>query len=194
MSKRSVRRLCFDTESNYFKRGDTGVGDPDAHREFFRQRGEKFAFHCAVVYDSRSGKFREFRREKAEALVTLLGSADELVSHSGRRVDLLVLEHACGEDRIAPLWRLRHHDLFDIFDWQSLNALAKRFVPDRLVAWELAYERRVSRAERRWPTKNDWASNELFIAQKLAKARFDVEKTWGVFEAYVRQKMQASCS
>ena len=96
-----MKRLCFDTESNYFKRPGTAIGRPEDHIEHFR--GRNFRFDCAVVYDESSDSFHEFDNSQAAELVTILASATELVSHSGRWVDLMVLEHACGEEHIKPL-------------------------------------------------------------------------------------------
>jgi hypothetical protein len=118
-----MRQLCFDTESDYFKKPTTSVGEPEDHRQYFRERGKRFRFDCAVVYDSQTRRYRQFSSTQVDALVELLAAGDELVSHSGKWVDLIVLEHACGEERIAPLWKIPHYDLFEIFPFQSVNAL-----------------------------------------------------------------------
>src|SRR5205085_1302285 len=93
--------------------------------------------------------------------------------------DLFVLEHACGEARIAPLWQIPHRDLFDIFNWQSLETLARRFAPDRVPTWEREYERRWTGAAKRYGR----TSHECFLAEKMAKARLDVQRTYAVFRA-----------
>ena len=110
----------------------------------------------------------------------MLATADELISPSGKRHDLLVLEQVCGEDQVAPLWQIAHHDLFDLCNWTSLDSLAQQYIPeDQLHENERAYKERIKRADVRWPEERPgWRStNENFFEYKLAKARFDVERT-----------------
>jgi hypothetical protein len=100
-----MKRLCFDTESNYFKSPTSGIGEPAAHREYFRSLGKRFRFDCGVVYDAESNIYLEFKRDEAAALVEVLTTADELISHSGRRADFIVLEYSLGKERVGPLWK-----------------------------------------------------------------------------------------
>ena len=92
-----------------------------------------------------------------------------------------MLEHACGEDAVAPLWRIRHHDLFDMYDWQSLDVLAERFVPEIKAQCERKYTQSLRRNAARWPEVNHMTPDKLFIGDKLAKARRDVDLTYAVF-------------
>ncbi len=180
-----VKRLCFDTESNYWKPAGSSVGTPEEHREYLRDR--KIRFDCAVVYDAQSRRYRSFTSEQLDHLVELLASADELVSHSGRRVDLIVLEHLCGEERVAPLWSIPHHDLLEVFCLHSVASLAQTFVyEERLSEMERAYRRRLAWVDRKWPVVNEWRSQENFIGQRMAKARFDVERIWAVYREHCK--------
>jgi len=183
-SEALMKRLCFDTESNYSK-ADLGVGSIQAHREYMRNvvAKNKFRFDCAVVYDDENRQYREFRNNQADELVTVLAKADELISHSGQRHDLLVLEQVLGEDRVALLWQITHHDLFDLFNWASLDCLARQYIPeDRLREITCARKNRIEQADERWPEERpNWRPSEHFIDCKLAKAWFDVERTYAVF-------------
>jgi len=170
-----MKRLCFDTESDYFKPPTSAVGSIDYHRAYLRDK--QLRFDCAVVYDEETGKYHEFNDQQANELVTMLAEADELISHSGTRVDLIVLEHVCGQDNIAPLFWISHHDLFDIHNWSSLDSLARQYLPgDRLAALQHDFDTR-------WKQVCTLTDHESFIAGKLAKARFDVERTYAVFMA-----------
>jgi hypothetical protein len=98
-----MRRLCFDTESNYFQDRTRGIA------------GGGGRFDCAVVYDEENDKYLEFRRNpesstgelQAAELIDALATADELISCNGPGHDLCMLEEVCGEDRVAPLRKFR---------------------------------------------------------------------------------------
>ena len=182
-----MRRLCFDTESTYFMRPGSGVGTPEAHREYWR--GKNLHFHCGVVFDEEAGRYFEFSSNRAVELLELLASADELVSHSGRLVDLIVPEHACGEDRVAPLEKIVHHDLMEMCQMTSLANLSQQFIPNQLQAMENEYRARVEPLDRECKLKN-WSDNENFVATKMAKARFDVERTYAVFKEIFRRRLR----
>jgi len=185
-----IKRLCFDMESSYFKDPLSGVGEVESHREYMREKVTKHGpirFDCAVVYDDKDREYLEFQYNQAAAPVDLLETADELISRSGKRHDLLVLEQVCGEVRVAPLWQLTHYDLFDLCNWSSLDNLARHYIPvDRLCEIKRAHENRLNQADERWP--EEWPNfrpPEHFIEKRLSKARFDVERTYLVFEAYL---------
>lgn len=169
-----MKRLCFDTESNYFKPPGSGIGSPDYHREYFRTR--PLRFDCAVVYDESTESYHEFNNTQAFELLGMLASATTLVSHSGKRVDLIVLEHACGEDRIKPLWQIPHHDLFEMCQWSSLDDLTHKYASNIDLQSQLDYKARIAQADLLKPPAD-------FIPSKLAKARYDVERTFAVFHA-----------
>jgi hypothetical protein len=144
-------------------------------------------FDCGVVYDEENQEYREFRNNQANELVTVLATADELISHSGQRHDLLVLEQVCGEDRVAPLWQITHHDLFDIYHWAPLNSLTREYIPEnRLHEMERTAANRVSQADADWPeiSPGHWP-DQNFNERRLAQARFDVEHTYAVFNCYI---------
>lgn len=165
-----MKRLCFDTESNYFM-PPTCSGNVEGYQEYWRHRALRF--DCAVVFDQETDEYREFTRENVSDLVAMLKTADELISHSAPYVDLIVLEHACGEAAVAPLRQIKHHDIREMGNWSSVATLAKRYAPDRVAGWEADYESRLTKAAA--------LGEESFIAGKLAKARFDVERTYAVF-------------
>jgi hypothetical protein len=77
----SMKRLCFDTESTYFKPPGSDIGTPAEHREYLR--GKRISFRCAVVFDESTGRYQEFDERETSELVSVLSSADELISHSG---------------------------------------------------------------------------------------------------------------
>jgi hypothetical protein len=64
-----------------------------------------------------------------------------------------------------------------------LNDLALRFVPEIKRRCDREYLEAKERAAKQWPVVDGWVSNELFITEKLAKARRDVELTYAVFKA-----------
>ena len=74
----------------------------------------------------------------------------------------------------------------DLCGAQSLDALSARYLSDDLPRLVASYQHRIAKAERRWPLVNGWRGRNRFIAEKLAKARFDVERTDRVFRAYKR--------
>jgi len=184
-----MKRLCFDTESNYFK-SDLSVGSIQYHRECMENwlaRGNRIRFDCAVIYDEQTERHYEFRGNQADDLVEMLAGADELISHSGQRHDLVILEHVSGTDRIAPLWRITHHDLFDIFNWSSLDDLANKLISEhRLRDFKAARDRHVEKAGERFPEeRRNFRPPDYFVECRLAKARFDVDRTYAVFRAYL---------
>jgi hypothetical protein len=174
-----VKRFCFDTESNYFKH-QLGIGDVEYHRQCMRENllKQKIRFDCGIVYDEAKDCYYEFRDMESSSLVALLKSADELISHSGTRHDILLLEQVCGATCVSALWSIPHHDLLDIGNWSSLGNLARQHVPHLLLAMENAKKTRQDGVDKRWPR----SSRENFVEFKLAKARFDVERTYAIFK------------
>jgi hypothetical protein len=63
-----------------------------------------------VVYDELENCYREFRPHQVDELIDCLSSADLLISHSGLRRDLPVLGCVAGNERVAPLYKLRKID------------------------------------------------------------------------------------
>ena len=173
-----MKRLCFDTESNYFKH-QLGIGDIEYHRQCMRDflLTQKIRFDCGVVYDEANDCYHEFRDTESSSLVALLETADELISHSGTRHDILLLEQICGTNRVSVLWSIPHRDLLDVGNWASLDNLARQHIPQLLPAMEKAKRARQEEANQRWPR----TSQENFVKSKLVKARFDVERTYAIF-------------
>lgn len=185
-----MRRLCFDTESNYVKSATSPVGDLDYHREWINNftRTRKIRWDCAVVYDEAEQEYREFGSQQTDELVIFLATADELISHSGQRHDLLILENILGVERVRPLLQVRHHDLFDICHWNNLEELTRRYVPERVLELKRNDAARLSDIDARfpltrWGSTDRWRSDENFLEGKFAKARFDVECTYAVWDA-----------
>jgi len=180
-----LRRLCFDTENSYFKSG-IGIASAETHRTLIQERHalRPIRLKCAVVYDEVEGHFHEFHPHQLEALVDCLLSADLLISHSGTRHDLPILECLAGEERTAPLFRLPHHDLLDELPWASVENHARHYVP---VLWEqyaAEYdERRASVIAADKSGKENSLTNGSYLLLELAKATFDVKCTYAVYEA-----------
>lgn len=182
--RRRGRRLCFDTESDYFK-PDIGIWEIEDHREYMKLRIDKYGpirFDCAVVYDEENACYKEFDDAQASSLVAMLATADELISHSGKRHDLLVLEQVCGCGFPTHIWQIRHRDLLDVQSWASVESLARQYVSGRRLAeWKDGYTKRIAEADRQWPELGPgFRPHEHFVAYKLAKARFDVERTYAI--------------
>jgi hypothetical protein len=87
------------------------------------------------------------------------------------------LEHHCGAERIESLQRVRHHDLFEFFPAKGLDLLSRRFIPDQELEMRRDFECRVRLAREPAPGLDGR------VFEKIAKARFDVERTWAIFEA-----------
>ncbi|WP_374308752.1 hypothetical protein [Dongia sp.] len=175
-----MRYICFDTESAYYRDKRDGFATLAEQREFIAKN--KFRFDCAVAYDSASGKYHSFKT--AERLVNRLLLADQLVSHSGKLVDLLILEQVCDGAGVQALLQKRHTDLFELGGSQSLDTLAQRLIPSTKSREELRYEAHCAAINRMLPDKNGWQPDGKRYALKLAKARRDVALTRGVFLAF----------
>lgn len=185
-----MKRLCFDTESNYYKPQGSTIGDLDHHRDWIRQfvQRKPIRWDCAVVYDEQTKEHLNFNANQIGDLLKLLATADELISHSGRRVDLLILEELCGVRRVDPILRLQHHDLFDLYNWTNLDDLTLRYLPHQTALFEADYQRRLHEADDLYPatrrgSTDNWRSEGHFIARRIAKARFDVERTYAVWSS-----------
>ena len=188
-----MRRLCFDTESSAYNRDIGVVSDVDTSREQMAElhRRETIRFDCGVLYDEHENQFEEFTSRELPALVAKLATADVLITQNGKRWDIPILEQLCGSTATS-LRSIKHKDLMELTNWQTLNSLAKHYISDRLPGMEQAYHERLAKADRRFPGCR-WGSSENFrppeylIACKLAKARFDVERTFTVFRVLEEQ-------
>jgi hypothetical protein len=78
-------------------------------------------------------------------------TAEELISHSGKRYDLFVQEQVCGIELVSPVRQIPHRDLFEIHGLFSVETLAKPSAPERLLALNHVRRERRNQADRRWP-------------------------------------------
>lgn len=187
-------RMCFDTESDYIKR-EIGIESIEYHRdcmEQFVQRGGKIRFDGGVIYDEAEDRYHEFTGDQAGMLVAMLATADELISHSGSRHDLIILEQICGAETIAPIFQIPHHDLLDVCGWAALDSLTQRYAGDRVAQFEGDHQRRLCDINVRYPPVDrphykNWTNSENWLARKIAKARFDVERTYAVWRAVSKE-------
>ena len=103
-----MKRMCFDTESDYFK-PQIGISEIEFHRECMQEnvRAKRIRFDCAVVYGEAADRDHEFKDSDVDAVIAILGTADELISHSGKRHDLLVLEQVGGARPYRPFFQSR---------------------------------------------------------------------------------------
>ena len=81
----------------------------------------------------------------------------------------------------------------ELTNWQALDFLARQYIQYRLPGMQLAYDERAAEADRQFPgfprgSTENFRSPEHFIAGKLAKARFDVERTFAVFRVLEEQE------
>ncbi len=148
-------------------------------------RRKPIRFDCAVIYDEEADAYCEIF--DPDLVVDQLATADELISQNGKRWDLLVLEQLCGRDRVAPLWSIPHVDLMDISGFQKLDVLAAKFLVDELPALKRAYDDRVGKADIDYPryrrgSAENFQSYENMVAGSLATARFDVERTYLIYQ------------
>lgn len=180
-----MRRLCFDTENSYFKRS-TAIASIEAHRALAREKHmwAPIRLKCAVVYDELEGRYYEFRPEQLGELIDCLSSAELLISHSGLRHDLPVLECLAGTERTAPIYELRHHDLLDELPWGSVEYHAKKHVPAYWKQYAAEYEVRCNRiGTEHASTKANSLTDEGWFLRDLAKATFDVKCTYQIYKA-----------
>lgn len=172
-----MRTMCFDTESSYCRDGLLPPVSIERQRRWVHERG--FKFDCGAVYDAKQGRAKEFT-DPLEFLA-VLRRADRLVSHSGKWVELPILEVACGIDAVADLWSKPHCDLFQVFGLQSVDALAKEFVPDLFTSVDDEYLNRIRTAKLRWPDIG-LTKDERRQEDKCAKAIRDVKLEYAVFK------------
>jgi hypothetical protein len=148
--RKTMKRLCFDTDSNYFKCFWSGIGAIEYHREVMQKFGP-IRFDCAIVFDVESRRYFEFPGTQITKFVAPLATADELLSHSGKRRDLPILEQVCGFEAIVPIWNIPHHDLMEAHNWTSLDNLSRQYVPNRIPLLEEAWMARLQQADETYP-------------------------------------------
>jgi hypothetical protein len=173
-----MKRVCFDTGSNYFydPTRNGWLRDPAHAREHFSAK--KLRFDCAsalivgestTAYDFVNAKdFVEFLTEEA----------DEIITYNGRKCDLIVLEHAIGEHAMEGVWHKPHHDLTGWPTDYGLRITISKLLPD------LAQNYDSIREDRSKMLIDQGLSR--FIALKLADCYRDatfLAKLWDLYSA-----------
>lgn len=181
-----MRRMCFDIESDYYKPRNTGVGDPAAHRALISNSSP--TFRVGVVYDEAHENCHTFLSEQIEDMVKLLASADQLISHSGRRHDVPILE-AETEGLAAVLRPIPHWDLFDMGSWKSLDDLSATYIGDAEPMIKADYDTRLTEIDLIYPPE-PWGAGFMLPAGNwqegwIAKATYDVRRTYAVWKVMV---------
>jgi len=175
-TKRRIRRMCFDTESNCFKHYSEPWGDIPYMRAFIARK-QDLAFHAGVICDRTHGRYLLFSSAELEAFIAHLSEADELVSFNARRWDLLILEAVCGRDRIERmLWSKPHHDLRG---WRSgsLEDVAHSVLGVSQEDWRGIRERRFAELD----------AQRRLDADKIANAWRDTHFTSELFKRYLAE-------
>lgn len=177
-----MRRMCFDLESNYFQTpyrdGGPSIRDPAEHRAVICKSAEdhSLVFQCGVVYDESENTYNRFWKEKIEDMVALLSRADGLISHSGRRHDIPILECLTG---VINLRKIPHWDLLDCVGWTPLDDMVKD-IPGKGKEFDADYVARLSEIDREFPGDRYVERNKA--ERLMAKAYHDVERTYAIWK------------
>lgn len=158
-----MKRLCFDIEVIGTKWGP---------------------FKCAVVFDEQSGTYREFNDQELGELVSVLLSADELITYNGKRFDLIIIERDCENGSASALWNIKHHDLWEIYSG-GLDNMADKYISEILPPLTREWNVRHERARERPPGATEWRPRGHVwdeISDKLADATYDVKRTYALFK------------
>jgi hypothetical protein len=172
-----MRRLCFDTESSFFIDKRHGNVDVETRRELSNR--QPIRFDCGVIYEEETNQYYEFTAQTVVNMIEMLKQADEIISHSGSRHDLIVLNRVCGSELVAPIEKIKHHDLYYICNRRSLNTLTEQYFPSDYAEWEVDYERCYAEADAKSP--------DNFVPARLVKARHDVKRTYAVYKELLRR-------
>lgn len=176
-----VTRICFDIETGFYWNMLDGWLEAGALRPHLRSERTEIRFDCVVLYDAANRRHFELVDTQLHKAIELLRSADELISFNGRAWDLPILEHIVGRKRFGrDLWTKTHHDLSGWHEERSLDRLAEKIIPGRIQELK-------KKADDRFAILRKKEIGE-FIAGRLAKCRFDVDRTYAVFRAYQREK------
>ena len=181
-----VRRMCFDIESSYFKHPGTGIGDPKYHRDLIIKSNP--LFHGGVIYDEINDNYHEFTRENIESMIRFLSNAEELISHSGRRHDLPIID-SCSNGMSSNLYLIPHWDLLDMGNWKSLDDLSDKYIRNILPDIIKYYKNRCNQNDMQHPGE-PWGSGTYWSpankqGRDLAKADYDVRRTYAVWKTMI---------
>ncbi len=170
-----MKRICFDTSSNYFHSPFDGfLNDPDGARTYFQN--QSFKFHAATTFDSSSRKFRDFTDYRK--LFEYVMKADELITFNGRICDFIVLEKLVGAEDSKRLWEKPHYDLCGWRNYYSLESAVRGLLPKRIAeSFEQFESDRLSKIKSVY--------NE-FHARRLANTYRDAKFTFALFRQYLK--------
>jgi len=168
-----MRRICFDTDSNYHHNGRNGyLNTPAQAREQFANASFKFYGATAFIYET--GECDDFC--SPDDLLAFLIEADEIVTFNGRTCDLIVLESLTGPSPLKKLWEKPHHDLKG-WSGQSLRESIDRKIPKLKPSYDGGYYD--ARYEELSSVKED------FLREKLAGTYRDAKCTLELFRLYL---------
>jgi hypothetical protein len=173
-----TRRVCFDIACSFYANKMWLEGPNDARAYFldFMERGKRFNFWAATVFDDSNRQYTDFT--DYNDLFVYLTEADEIITFNGRKYDLVVLEHLVGEEPAKTLWAKPHHDLTGWRGCWKLEEAAKSLSPDLALRFESAI------AERRAELGGLDADNR--ILDDLAGTYRDAMFTYALFTEYLR--------
>jgi len=169
-----MRRICFDTGSNYFHNTLHGfLNGPSDARWYFEDK--TFSFYAATTFDSSSRRFRDFT--DYQKLFAYLLKADEIITFNGRTCDLIVLENLVGTEAMKSLWQKPHHDLRGWQGYHSLKSAVSKFMPKAAASFDQVESDRF--AELRSSLGSE------FVAGHLANTYRDAKFTFALFRRYL---------
>jgi hypothetical protein len=176
-----MKRVCFDTGSNYFSDLHGLTLEPSEARCYFKNK--EFEFHAATTFDSSSRKFKDFTDHKK--LFDYLLRADEIITYNGRMCDLVVLEKLVGVEAMVNLWRKPHHDLRSWRGAFGLKNAVTRFLPDIAESFDSVETDRLAKIRNLYDGKFIAGHDGDFIAEKLANTYRDAKFTFALFRRYL---------
>jgi hypothetical protein len=168
-----MRRVCFDTTSDYFHSFLNGyLNTPEQAREQFRDT--EFRFDAATAFIHETNQCFDFVSH--EELFAFLIEADEIVTFNGRTCDLIVLESLIGENAFKKIWEKPHHDLKG-WKEQSLKASISCLIPELKQSYDSIYQ------SARYAELS--SIKDEFIRGKLAGTYRDAKCTLELFRLYL---------
>jgi hypothetical protein len=172
-------RVCFDIACSFYagKMWLEGPNDARAYFLDFMERGKRFNFWAATVFDDSNRQYTDFIDHNG--LFGFLVNADEIITFNGRKYDLVVLEHLVGEQPAKTLWAKPHHDLTGWRNCWKLPDAAENILPDLALRFESTVTER--RAE--LGTPDDVRDRTL---NDLASTYRDVMFTYALFTEYLK--------
>lgn len=167
-----MRRMCFDTESNAFQSHNTSMR-------------EDVEFHAGCVYEEAIDTYYKFGRAQANEMLGLLLSADQLIAQHARW-DIEVLERSTKNKGTAlwsiPIWDIAHFEP----RYQTLDDRTLACLPELGASMKLDYDTERAAIDTQYPGSpwgvGTWRPNAYFDCDKLAKAVYDVRRTYAVWK------------